>query len=211
VESARLLPCSRCRRLKIRCKERYSGDHSDLDTFLEVRRNIAKLDFRIQDSREILYFAAREGHLGLLEALLDIGVQVEEESEFGYTALSCAATYGTKSIAKALIVRGANVNHVAESRVGAANAILARTPLFSVLFRIAEEEMQYRQGLRPGGSRQSHYIEVACMLIDAGADLEHLFQIYNWKTNTIDTVGTMREVINKLIELKLFWRDVVGM
>jgi ankyrin repeat protein len=200
VESEDLLPCSRCRRLKIRCKAWYSRNKHNLYTFLKVRGKIAELDFRIHDSGKIfveaLCFAAAEGYLGLLEALLDVGANVDGEDNFRFTALCCAALEGTKSTANALVIRGANVNHFVELYRGSAPT--GRTPLSFALSKIAINEMEHRQGIQSGASRQGYYVEVAYMLIDAGADLEQRVEWPDWETETIRIVGTAREFINRL-------------
>src|SRR5579859_6870722 len=200
-------PCSRCRRLKIRCSGPWdTGDDDDLEIFLGVRRKIAELDFRIHDSGkmfvEALRFAAAEGYLGLLEALLDVGAEVDGEDKFGFTALCSAAAEGTKSTANALIIRGANVNHFVEPGLDLPSGITGsappRTPLSRALSEIAINEMEHRQGIQSGATKQGYYVEVAYMLIDAGADLEQRVEWMDWETNTIRNAGTAREFINRL-------------
>ena len=62
--------------------------------------------------RTALYWAAREGHLEIVKALIDVsGVEVDkEESTYGFTPLIFAALRGHLNIVKALVKTNANVN-----------------------------------------------------------------------------------------------------
>jgi hypothetical protein len=58
---------------------------------------------------EALKFAARRGHLSLVESLLALKVNVNDPGRNGRTALAEAARFGHESIVKALLAKGAKV------------------------------------------------------------------------------------------------------
>lgn len=65
--------------------------------------------------RRPLHHAARRGHVGVVEALLDGGAEVDLEED-GWTALWFAAAWGQERVVQVLLDRGAEINRVACDR-----------------------------------------------------------------------------------------------
>jgi ankyrin repeat protein len=60
-----------------------------------------------------LHEAAANGDALAVRALLDAGAPVDAETRDGVTPLMCAAAWGYIDVARILIERGADINHVA--------------------------------------------------------------------------------------------------
>ncbi|KAJ8907342.1 hypothetical protein NDN08_007456 [Rhodosorus marinus] len=85
----------------------------DANTELTCRANIKVLinkDYEMMDSLSPLHLAASKGHDGVVELLLERGVDVDERSSKGWSALDFAVLNGHVTSASALIFYGAIVD-----------------------------------------------------------------------------------------------------
>ena len=62
--------------------------------------------------------ASKEGHIEIVQALLDKGVSVNTKQNNGYTALMAASGEGHKEIVQLLLAKGADINEMAPALVG---------------------------------------------------------------------------------------------
>ena len=76
------------------------------ESFLEC----GEVDVRDQLNWKPLHVASQQGHLGLVQLLLDHGADVFARSNEGRTALHMASEHGDPEILRFLISRGANPN-----------------------------------------------------------------------------------------------------
>jgi ankyrin repeat protein len=67
----------------------------------------------------VLVEAARRGHLGVVELLLESGATVDVEGEEGIIALNCAAYNGHEAVVRVLAEKGATINQQSEQGVTA--------------------------------------------------------------------------------------------
>jgi hypothetical protein len=83
------------------------------DTFhliREIERNIDLLNYKDPLERNLLYIAARNGHVEICEYLINKGIEVNELQKTGSTALHGAAYYGHFQVVKLLLNYGAKTN-----------------------------------------------------------------------------------------------------
>ncbi|WP_395462929.1 ankyrin repeat domain-containing protein [Wolbachia endosymbiont of Cantharis cryptica] len=86
----------------------------DPETYQKWKRNRFKVDHEFEVSTgelTLLHLAARFGHKGVAESLIEKGAEVDKKDGFfGHTPLDLAAEYGHKEVVKLLLENGANVN-----------------------------------------------------------------------------------------------------
>ena len=97
---------------------RYITDHPDeflTQTFtgvnLGAQRNLVKL--MVDDSNPLMLYAAISANTQILQALLDIGMDINAANEKGYTPLMFASAYNTPEIIEFLIGQGADISEQA--------------------------------------------------------------------------------------------------
>ena len=84
------------------------GDCYNLINIIEKNPNI--LEFKDPLERNLLYLAARNGHVSIFEYLINKGIKVNEIQKSGSTALHGAAYYGQTNVVKLLLNYGAKTN-----------------------------------------------------------------------------------------------------
>uniref|UniRef100_A0ACB8E8F9 Uncharacterized protein n=1 Tax=Sphaerodactylus townsendi TaxID=933632 RepID=A0ACB8E8F9_9SAUR len=70
----------------------------------------------LQNGLNALHLAAKEGHVGLVQELLERGSSVDSATKKGNTALHIASLAGQAEVVKVLVKEKANIN--AQSQVG---------------------------------------------------------------------------------------------
>lgn len=131
---------------------------------------IARLLFRITNSRTAIVEAAKSGDAILVKRLLDKGAAVDSKDNDGRTPLYRAACHGHEEVAKLLLDRGAAVDLTDYN---------GESPLL--------------QAARNG------HVEVVKLLLDRGADID-LEDRYGWTPLSVATRGGHEEVIQLLRE-----------
>ena len=76
----------------------------------EIERDEDLLEFKDPLGRNLLYIAARNGHMGICEYLINKGINVNEVQKTGSTALHGAVYYGQINVVKILLNYGAKTN-----------------------------------------------------------------------------------------------------
>ena len=76
----------------------------------EIKDEPRLLNFKDPLKRNLLYIAARNGHVSICEYLINKGIAVNEIQHTGSTALHGAAYYGQLKVVKLLLNYGANIN-----------------------------------------------------------------------------------------------------
>jgi ankyrin repeat protein len=133
-----------------------------------------------------IHYAAREGHAGVVDALLAAGVDVNTPTGGdGSTPLLVAAINGRFDLARRLIERGADPNLAAENGVA---------PLYAVINVQWSAKAAYPQ---PTAHRnqQTGYLELMELLLEKGADpnarvnKKVWYSEYNFDQSGVDEVG----------------------
>jgi len=98
---------------------RYITDHPDeflTQTFtgvnLGAQRDFVKL--MVDDSNPLMLYAAISSDTSILQALLDIGMDINAANEKGYTALMFASAYNTPEVIEFLLGQGADISAQAD-------------------------------------------------------------------------------------------------
>ena len=81
-----------------------------LDLMQEIEKNPELLSFKDPLERNLLYLAARNGHVNVCEYLINKGIKVNELQKNGSTPLHGAAYYGQINVVKLLLSYGAKTN-----------------------------------------------------------------------------------------------------
>ena len=81
-----------------------------LDLMEEIEKNQKLLYFKDPLERNLLYIAARNGHVNICEYLINKGINVNELQKDGSTPLHGAAYYGQTNVVKLLLSYGAKTN-----------------------------------------------------------------------------------------------------
>uniref|UniRef100_A0A8C2PSZ2 Ankyrin 2a, neuronal n=1 Tax=Cyprinus carpio TaxID=7962 RepID=A0A8C2PSZ2_CYPCA len=76
----------------------------------KIRKRINHVSLCAQNGLNALHLAAKEGHVELVEELMERGATVNSSTKKGNTALHIACLAGQKEVAKLLMKRGADVN-----------------------------------------------------------------------------------------------------
>jgi len=76
----------------------------------EIEKNEKLLSFKDPLERNLLYIAARNGHVNACEYLINKGIKVNELQKHGSTPLHGAAYYGQINVVKLLLSYGAKTN-----------------------------------------------------------------------------------------------------
>ena len=76
----------------------------------EIEKNEKLLSFKDPLERNLLYIAARNGHVNACEYLINKGIKVNELQKHGSTPLHGAAYYGQTNVVKLLLSYGAKTN-----------------------------------------------------------------------------------------------------
>ena len=103
-----------------------------------------------------LVFAAREGDIESAEKLLDAGAPIDQQTEYGWTALLTAVNNRNYRLAKLLIDRGANVNLANKG---------GWTPLY-----LATDNRNIEGGDYPVPKADMDHLELIELLLQKGAD-----------------------------------------
>ena len=120
----------------------------------------ASLSLDASDVHDIMWRAIEDGKIEVVKSLIKQGFAVNTEANGGKTALHVAACYRKVEITQFLISHGANVN--AKDNCG-------DTPLLDVPYASSFETLRCNTPLSEAAVKG--YIEVARLLISAGADV----------------------------------------
>jgi ankyrin repeat protein len=119
-----------------------------------------------------LHHAARAGHIGVANALLDGGANVDLRSGDGSTPLVLSLLNGQYDVAMVLIERGADPNIATETDgVG---------PLFATLQTRWAFKFTYQPQPRAQDRAETDYMTVLKALLDAGADPDQRLTKHLW-------------------------------
>lgn len=139
----------------------------------EILRDMSSLDPRDGEVLNLWHLVAKKGPESTIEALLNVGVNIEAKNELGYTALCLAAKVGHEGIVQLLARQGARLD--AESDFNSNG----RTPLSN-----AAENM---------------HVGVVRLLLDAGAKVETENQ-HKTGTTPLNTVLSVRKIRSRDFE-----------
>ena len=133
-----------------------------------------------------LLFAARQGHLDAVKALLDAGADVNQVSEGDNTTpLLMAIINGHFDLAKFLLEKGADVKSASDN---------GATPLYAVLNVQWAPKALYPQPRAQTQQKLTH-LELMKLLIDKGADVNARLKMkvwysgYNFDLAGVDEIG----------------------
>ena len=86
----------------------------DLDKVTNLLSRKEEIDVKQLDIKSTLQYAAKNGHLEIVELLLRIGVNVNQKDStiFGIRPLHCACASGNVKIAKMLLDNGADIDPI---------------------------------------------------------------------------------------------------
>jgi ankyrin repeat protein len=133
-----------------------------------------------------LLFAARQGHVEAVKALLDAGADVNQVSEGDNTSpLLMAIINGHYDLAKFLVEKGADVKLAADN---------GATPLYAVLNNQWAPKALYPQPRAQTQQKLTH-LELMTLLIDKGADVNARLKMkvwysgYNFDLAGVDEIG----------------------
>lgn len=84
-------------------------DHNDIVT---VKKLLNKENINIQDKygQSLLFLAAYDGHIDLVELLINEGANLDTKTEYGSTALMAASIHNNSDVVSFLINSGANLD-----------------------------------------------------------------------------------------------------
>ena len=122
-----------------------------------------------------LMWAAREGRLAVLNALIDAGADVNASNIWGNTAVMHAASQNHIPVLNALIARGANVNALNFSGYNALMWATIKNRLGAVEVLLTAENVDVNASARNGDTAfklayQKGYTGITDVLASAGAD-----------------------------------------
>jgi uncharacterized protein len=152
-----------------------SGFRSDVTILARPQRETL---VRKTGGMTALLFAAREGHIGAAEALLDSGADIDQVSGDGSSPLVIALLNGQFDLAVTLIGRGADVN------------LATTTDGVSPLFAVLQTQWGFKFGDHPQPrvheSQQAQYMDVLNALLDAGAEPNVSLKTHLWYSEYFD-------------------------
>ena len=151
------------------------GDTQAVGYFLE-----AGMDPNVTDEKgnTALIAAAKEGHQGIVEMLLDKGADIEgRDAKFGGTPLIWAAIRGQTDTVKLLLQRGADINAVEEKNGMNAIILAAIKGNDQIIEILLENGADVNSGDKDGRTplmwaAHHGHTETVTLLLDNGADLE---------------------------------------
>ena len=88
----------------------YTVVGDSLNLISEIEKNEHLLDYKDPLERNLLYIAARNGHVSICEYLINKGIEINEIQHTGSTPLHGAAYYGQINVVKLLLNYGAKTN-----------------------------------------------------------------------------------------------------
>jgi tetratricopeptide (TPR) repeat protein len=152
-----------------------SGNTKSALEFIDTATDVDAMD---QYGCTALIYAADEGNLPVVRALVEKGANVNGPDHFGFFPLRMAALSGNKAVLEFLIERGADVNHGSPlgttplmAAAGAANPDICVSLLnHGAEFQVASLDHQTALG-EALKSESSNTVITAKLLIDAGASL----------------------------------------
>ena len=153
------------------------GRSSYVDSAIKAAKTDSTVNLDAVDptmDRTPLHYASNRGHTSIVKSLLDAGVDVNRQDQYGRSAIQLAAMYGHVPTVRALLAHGADVN--VKDRWG-------KSPLYSAeidgYYKIAVLLLQHGATPTPDDSylhavlcaaAAYGYSEVVLKLIQAGAE-----------------------------------------
>ena len=89
------------------------GNYSLVDSTIEAAKTDPSVDLDSMDptmGRTPLHYASDHGHTSIVRSLLDAGVDIDKQDQYGRSAIQLAAMYGHVAISRALLAHRANIN-----------------------------------------------------------------------------------------------------
>lgn len=89
------------------------GNYSLVDSTIEAAKTDPSVDLDSMDptsGRTPLHYASSNGHTSIVESLLDAGVDIDKQDQYGCSAIQLAAMHGHVAIARAILAHRANIN-----------------------------------------------------------------------------------------------------
>lgn len=91
------------------------GKNSLVESTIEAAKTDSSIDLDAVDptiDRTPLHYASNKGHTSIVKSLLDAGVDVNRQDQYGRSAIQLAAMYGHVATSRAILARRVNVNVV---------------------------------------------------------------------------------------------------
>jgi ankyrin repeat protein len=151
-------------------------------------------DIRLRNG-DRLAAASSVGHVGILEALLESGAEVNVPSGLYGNALYAASSGGHEKIVRLLLDKGANVDAPYGNALQAASSIGHEGIVKALLGKGADVNAHcgvYRNALYSASSR--NHEKVVELLLDKGADVNALDGSGRWKSQNNNTYGMARSI-----------------
>lgn len=155
------------------------GNYSLIESTIEAAKTDPSVDLDSMDptmDRTPLHYASDYGHTSIVKSLLDAGVDIDKQDQYGRSAIQLAAMYGHVATARAILAHRANIN--VQDRWG-------KSPLDSAesngYYKIAVLLLQNGATLSPNdihlhsvlcAAAAYGYSEVVLKLIKAGAETQ---------------------------------------
>lgn len=89
------------------------GRSSLVDSAIEAAKTDPSIDLEAVDptlDRTPLHYASNKGHTNIVKNLLDAGVEIDRQDQYGRSSLQLAAMYGHVATVRAILAYGAKVN-----------------------------------------------------------------------------------------------------
>ena len=150
----------------------------EFDQEIKQEQQVKRTRPKQQGGLTALHFAAREGDLDSVKALVEAGADVNEVSEFGWTPLLTATQNRYYQMGKYLLEHGANPNIANEG---------GWSPLY-----IATDNRNIEGGDYPTRKPDMNHLDYIKLLLEAGAD-PNLRMLSSTETRTIFTHQWLRE------------------
>ncbi|XP_039617335.1 ankyrin repeat, SAM and basic leucine zipper domain-containing protein 1 [Polypterus senegalus] len=157
-----------------------SDDDYDIEIFCQSGKQVSKVHSPMKNDEHTLKMALSSGDIGLVESLLNDGMNIESQVVFGWTPLMCAVNASHFELTQLLLDRGANAN-ASKDKYTALMAACTASGLEEkivkcvelLLLRNADPNVSNNALMTPlmFASRDG-YIQVITLLVSHGAELD---------------------------------------